>query len=115
MKSSLEAAIIEQLGYSEDRTPEEEEELAGVLSDIARGGADAGWHGFTYYYDTIKFHDENEDDIWDSLSDDADEMGAKNVMEFIASFNGAKNVHDMGQLKNLLAWYALESYANENS
>lgn len=39
---------IEQLGGWDDET-------LGTLEDIARGGADAGWPGFTYYSDTTAF------------------------------------------------------------
>ena len=37
------------------------------LIEVAEHGADTGWDGFTYYDDTVKFYDANEDDIWELL------------------------------------------------
>lgn len=84
---------------------------AGQLEDVASHGADVGWPGFTYTADTVAFYRRHEDAIWELLSDEADAYGYDNVPAFIASFNGARNVGDEDQFKNLLAWYALESVA----
>ena len=76
--------------------------------DAANHGADSGFSGFTYYKDTCQFHDDNESMIWEFINEQANEFGMQ-PMEFIASFNGTKNVYDGDQLKNLLAWFILES------
>lgn len=96
-------AIIETFGGGE--------EAEETLRDVARGGADAGWPGFSYYRDTEKWYDEYEDVIWEMLEEDADGMGVKSPLELIATFGGAKDVHNDAQFKNLLVWYALERVA----
>lgn len=79
-----------------------------TLLDIARHSADAGWPGFTYYKDTVKFYDKNADDIWELANDMSEEMGNESPLELIASFGGAKNVSDDDTFKNLMSWFALE-------
>ena len=97
-------AVIEQLGTDDT------EELIQVCNDIQRGGIDAGFHGFTYYHETVKFHDDNEELIWDQLYE---ECGDYSVIEYIATFPAIKNVGSMDQFKNLLSWYAAEWAVNQ--
>ena len=78
------------------------------LVDAANHGADAGWPGFTYYTDTSKFYEQNEEDIWAMLDDMASNFGSKNVLSLIAGFGGADSVSDDSTFKNLLSWAALE-------
>lgn len=78
------------------------------IIDAGQHGADAGWPGFTYYTDTVKFYDKYEDEIWELLEEETDSMGAENVLALIGSFGGAKNVSDAKTFKNLLSWFALE-------
>lgn len=82
------------------------------IRDICNYGADAGWHGLTYYRDTCKLYDRFECEIWDRLTDDAESYGHKNVFEMIANFRRA-DVMDSYQFKNLLAWYMAEEIARE--
>lgn len=84
---------------------------AEQLSDVASHGADAGFPGFTYYTDTVKFYNRHEDAIWELLRDDAQNLGYDNVPALIASFNRANNADDVTGFKNLLAWYALKTVA----
>jgi hypothetical protein len=105
--SLLAEAVKSQLGSESDR--EFKEELAGVRE----GGANAGFSGFIYYKDTVKFYDENEEEIWEALEEDAEGTGMKNALSLIASFSGAEHVSDSATFKNLLAWYALERVAQE--
>jgi len=76
--------------------------------DVVRGGADAGFPGFTYYNDTVRFYDRHKKAIWELLNDMADSMGEKNTMALIASFTRAADISDDDTFKNLLAWFALE-------
>ena len=98
MNSKIIKAVIDQLDGAES------------LKDIYDHGASGGYTGFTMYSETVKFHDDNEDEIWDLLYEESKEMG-DNILEMIASFICSKNVGSMNQLKNLLSWYALESVA----
>ena len=80
------------------------------IKDIATHGCVTGCaHGLVYYSETIKFHDDHRDEIWDLVEEFRKDFGHKNNMEFISTLNGAKNVHDDDQLKNLLAWFAVEN------
>jgi len=83
------------------------------LQDMVERGCDSGFGGLTYYSDTVILHDKFEDEIWDKLYEDAESMGNDNIMAFIADFNGAKNVGDLTQLKNLLVWWMAEEIARE--
>jgi len=79
-----------------------------LLEDIVNHGCSGGVSGLIYYNETTKFHDEYENEIWDMLEEDKNNFGHKHILETISSFNGAKNVGSLTQLKNLLAWYVVE-------
>lgn len=79
-----------------------------TIIDAGKHGADAGWGGFTYYKDTCAFYEKNSDDIWELLSQMADDMGEKNPVALIAGFNRADSITDKDTFENLLAWFALE-------
>ena len=78
------------------------------IMQAGQHGADAGWPGFTYYTDTVKFYDKNADDIWELANLMADDLGEKSTLEMIGKFNGAKNVSSDDTFKNLMSWFALE-------
>lgn len=82
------------------------------IEDITKHGCCGGIGGLIYYTETVAFHDEFEEQIWDRLHYDAEEQDLT-IMELIASFNAQKDVGSMTQLKNLLTWYAVESVCNE--
>lgn len=83
-----------------------------VLEDIANHGCSTGI-AFVYYADNDKVYDEYENDIWEALHEDAEDMGYKNELELIGSFNGAKDVESDQQFRNLLVWYMAERTARE--
>lgn len=89
------------------------DEAADTMRDLARGGADAGWPGITYYRDTVAMYEAHAEEIWQALADDADDMGAAHPLALIATFGGAANVNDQTQLANLLTWYMAERVARE--
>lgn len=80
------------------------------LEDVANYGADTGWPGFTYASDCVEFHDAHEEAIWELLNQEADDMDLS-VPAFIGGFGRADMAYSMNGLKNLLAWYALETVA----
>jgi hypothetical protein len=77
--------------------------------EAGKYGADAGWPGFTYTTDAAAFTAKHRSDIWEMLSEDADEYGHKSVLEFVGSFTRADMADTPDGLDNLLAWYVLES------
>jgi hypothetical protein len=66
-----------------------------------------------YYADTVKFHDKFEEEIWEMLYDEHQEFGFNSILEYIASFNGSKEVGSLMQFKNLLTWYAVENVSRQ--
>ena len=102
---TLTKAVREQISADDD------EEWEGTMHDVARGGADAGWPGFTYTRDCVKFYEENETDILNLATDMASELGHANVAEMVAGFGRADMLDGDGGWANLLAWFALEEVA----
>jgi hypothetical protein len=101
--------------------------LGGIESveDVTRGGASAGFPGFTYYSDTHKFAMRYRKLIVKMLQEQADEFGTE-IVEMVSGFGvfrqspmdnedkmelykyigGGKC--DQSTITNLMAWYALE-------
>lgn len=113
--ASLIRAVIRQCGGFESF-----KEMAG---DIARHGADSGFHGFIYYTDTVKFTKNNKAAILEYTKEQSRDLGTSSI-EMIASFNCLKwtveetaealynsRSEDRTTLYNALAWYALEEVA----
>lgn len=88
------------------------DEYDETLADLARGGADAGFPGLTYYSDTVALYDEFSEEIWEALYEDANDMGVAHPIDLIATFGGAKNVGSDAQFKNLMVWYMAERIAH---
>lgn len=82
----------------------------GNLRDVVRGGADAGWPGFTYTSDCVRFYRKHKDDIWELLTEAAEQQGMK-PMELVASFGRSDMAETPEGFENLLAWFALEEIA----
>ena len=80
------------------------------LLQVAEHGAEAGWSGFTYYTDTCKFYEDNEQLIYDLLNEMADSMGYSSPDELVATFRCDTSSPDAR--KNALAWFALEEVAH---
>ena len=83
-----------------------------TINDIVTNGINGGFSGMTYYNETVSFHDEYEKEIWEMLNEDAESEGCT-IIEFLSHFNCQKEVSSIDQLKNLLAWYAVEKVCQE--
>jgi len=84
------------------------------LEEITKYGCVNGCvSSLIYYEDTVKFHDKFEEEIWEMLYNEYQDFGFKSIPEYIASFNGSKDIGSLEQFKNLLAWYAVESVARQ--
>jgi len=91
----------------------EKNHLKGEIEDICTYGCIEGTcYGLTYYYETEKFYDEHEEEIWDIVYNQAREMG-NNPLAFLGSLYGAKEVYDETTFKNFLVWFAVEEIAHQ--
>lgn len=94
-------------------------EFKGIVEDVRDYGASGGFHGFTYYADTLAFFEHNKKLIMALAKEQASEFGC-GVYQMIWSFNCLKiaesevveAIYDHGEaetdVKNALAWYAFE-------
>ena len=89
---------------------EYEKQELGLIKDIAEHGCEGGVTGLIYYFETSKFHDEHEDEIWDIVQRFAVDSG-QTIMQYIAVV--AKDAGDLKQLKCSLVWLAVESVAQD--
>jgi len=102
--STVKAEVIEDALDSEN--------IETYFNDLLTHGCVSGMVGkLIYYSDTVKFYDRYEDEIENLLDETREEMGYSNRFDMIGSLNGAENVGDMTQEKNLLAWFAFEETA----
>ena len=81
------------------------------LQDMASHGTDSGWAYLTYTRDTVELHDAYEQELWDLLSDEAEQYDADNTLAFMATFGRADMAFSADGLKNLIVWFAAEHYA----
>jgi hypothetical protein len=88
----------------------EEKREVLLIKDIAEHGCEGGVTGLIYYWETTKFHDEHEDEIWSIVSRFAVDSG-QTIMEYISGV--AKDAGDLKQLKWSLVWLAVESVAQD--
>ena len=80
-----------------------------TIEDAVQHGCQGGTiNELIYYSDTSAFYDKYKDEIWRRLGDMADDLGEDSIPHLISTFNGAKDVGSPLQLKNLLAWWAVE-------
>jgi hypothetical protein len=81
----------------------------GQIADVILEGCQSGIVSeLIYYSDTCAFYEKYKEEIWDRLSDMADDMGEPSILHLIVTFNGSKEVGSEMQLHNLLAWWACE-------
>lgn len=85
------------------------------LADIARHGADTGYGGLTYTSDTVELFDTYGEEIWDMAYEMSQDVGAKNVLEFIGSFRRTDMADNLDGFKNLMVWFAAEEIARQEA
>lgn len=108
-RNPLTVAVLRQAGL----TLAEHEGLDGQLRDVAKGGADAGWHGFTYYTETTAFAERHYKAIMAAVIEFERETGQP-FGETTKNRNGEYGTYraaDETEALNWLAWFALESVA----
>ena len=80
-----------------------------TIEDVTRHGCSGGTISeLIYYADTEAFYEKYKEEIWQRLSDMADDLGEPSILHLIVTFNGSKEVGSDLQLRNLLAWWAAE-------
>ena len=85
-----------------------------TIEDVTRHGCQVGTiNELIHYADTNAFYKKYKEEIWDRLSDMADDMGEPSILHLIVTFNGSKEVGSDLQLRNLLAWWACEDVCRE--
>ena len=78
------------------------------FKQISKHGIAAGFNGFIYYSDTIKFFDRNEELITDFLNQEADDLGVDGMFKL---FN--EDLPDsIDEFKNWASWCVVESVAH---
>jgi hypothetical protein len=119
---ALTESVLSQLGIAFNG------EGISTLEDIARNSADAGWSGFTYYTDTLEFYANNRDSILKLAEELAADLG-EDMLGMIANFGCLKSDklspttiaaalyegkgEDATNVRNAMAWFALEEIARE--
>ena len=115
--------VIKQLGY--DKL---DEEVMSSLEDVTNHGAGVGFHGFTYYYNTVAFFKKNKKEIVELAENMVEDLG-EDVISMIQNFNCLKDARfsssqigkvlygrvsdsdDNTIIMNALSWFALEEVA----
>jgi hypothetical protein len=100
-------------------------DLIETLRDVCKGGANAGFAGFTYSADMLAFFRKNKEEIVDLVKEECGQYGDTGILEFIQQFNCLKDAHidideigavvfgdsEDSQVVDALCWFALESLA----
>ena len=90
-----------------------EKEERFLIKDVADHGCSGGTISeLIYYEDTVKFHDEHEDEIWSEIQYACDCTG-EYPLQWVQHLNGGKEVDSIKTLKNLLSWWICEVKAQE--
>ena len=91
-----------------------ETQESSTIEDTAEHGCAGGTVSeLIYYADTEAFYEKYKEEIWDRLSNMADDMGEPSILHLIVTFNGSKEVGSDLQFRNLLAWWACEDVCRE--
>jgi hypothetical protein len=128
--NTLQSAVINQLGYTNEDLEEGNEDLIATLRAICSHGIDGGFSGFIYHNETSKFFRENRSIIIESAKDLADDLGGwgagtEGMLEMIAGFNCISGDYTNDEIdealwnddsenvsvQNAMAWFAAEEVA----
>lgn len=83
------------------------------VEDIVNHGIDSGFGEFIYTSDINAFYNKFRRELWECLSDMADEQGEASALILLATFGGAGNVCDEDGIKQLVVWGVVESVCYE--
>jgi len=92
-----------------------EKENCFLITDVATHGCSGGTiSDLIYYDDSVKFYNDHEDEIWEELSNIANDLG-ETIPFMISNFRGCKNISDPKTFKNFLSWWICEHIATRIS
>lgn len=84
------------------------EEAMITASDIATGGADAGWPDLSYYEDTLNLYAEHKEAIWEIVADYAE--GEDTTV--LGLLQNKWEINTADELENNMVWAAVEILAS---
>lgn len=84
------------------------DEAVITASDIATGGADAGWPDLSYYEDTLKLYAEHKEAIWDIVADYVEDEG----ITVLGLLQNKWEINTADELENNMVWVAVEILAS---
>ena len=102
------------------------DEFIETMQNVCSYGADCGFSGFIYYSETIEFFNKNKTEIIKAIEELADSLGEdplSMISDFnclrshnLSSFDVAQAIYENdseheAQVKDALAWFALEKVA----
>jgi hypothetical protein len=118
--------VIESLGFPLNGSGNTFNELSSQFENVTEHGANVGFCGFIYYYETIAFYKSHRQDIVRHLENTAAELG-EDIISMVQNFgifrnsekpstseigkalwNNGKCNENLTELYNVFAWYALE-------
>lgn len=103
-ESELHLHVIDWL---EGRAEDYDNDLIAVLEDVLNAGCVSGIVSeLIYYADTNAFYDKFVNELWEIASEFDSEP-----LRFFSTLNGADDVSDDTQFKNLVAWWGFETAA----
>lgn len=80
------------------------------LTDLVTRGAESGFPKLTYYKDTSKLYARFAGEIWETVSEMAQEQGYSNTWAMIAN-NQCADYETVDKAEQLLVWIAAEEIA----
>lgn len=82
-----------------------------TLQDIVNNGMAGGFLDLVYIKDTVNFYNDYVVEIWQIVSEKADEQNLSE-MEFITQSDFSEHIADQDTLANYLCWFAVEVVAD---
>lgn len=125
-----ESHLPEDLIHAVVKQSDSWDDFKEIAEDVANHGVDAGFSGFIYYTETVKFYTDNREIITKHATEEAEQLGYGSAVKMVKSFNclnsdysedeigmtlyGSSDDMD-SHIANALAWYALEEVSRNYS
>jgi hypothetical protein len=84
----------------------DEAELRNIMENGCEGGTAMT---LIYYHETVAFHDKYENEIWEELDNQSNDIGENILVYLVQKYN----IKTMEALKNYLCWWAVENMAEK--
>lgn len=94
---------------AQDASEKDYEDAWDYLKEVSEHGCSSGIvSGLIYYTDTTKFYQAHKAEIWEQLSEDAENVG-ESVLSYMANSRWGADIDDPDVFENQLAWYGYEA------